>query len=64
MNNKSGFLYLALSTAFIAVQFLLFIKGSSVLSSMDVTGWLFYVSCRQNFARVSSHPGLIAIIPS
>lgn len=64
MNNKPGFLYLALSTAFIAIQFLLFIKGSTVLSSMDFTGWLFYVtSCVSHAACLALIPFLLLYLP-
>jgi membrane-anchored protein YejM (alkaline phosphatase superfamily) len=64
MNNKSGFLYLALSTVFLAVQFLLFIKGSSVLLSMDFTGWLFFItSCVSHAACLTLIPFLLFYLP-
>jgi membrane-anchored protein YejM (alkaline phosphatase superfamily) len=64
MNNKPGFLYLALSTVFLAVQFLLFIKGSSVLLSMDFTGWLFFItSCVSHAACLTLIPFLLFYLP-
>ena len=64
MNNKPGFLYLALSTAFLAVQFLLFIKGNAALSMMDFTGWVFYVtSCVSHAACFTLIPFLLVYLP-
>ena len=57
MNFKTGFLYTALSTVFVAIQFLFFIKGSTILTSMDLGGWSFFI------ASCISHAAMFALIP-
>ena len=57
MNFKTGFLYTALSTVFVAIQFLFFIKGSTILTSMDFGGWTFFI------ASCISHAAMFALIP-
>ena len=60
----AGVLYLALSTMFVAMQFLLFIKGSAIVPLMDFTGWLFYLtSCLSHAATLTVIPFLLFYMP-
>lgn len=55
--TKQGFIYYVATSLIIAVQFFLYITKSSIASSMDSTGWLFYCTA------CLSHAMLVALIP-
>ena len=55
--TKQGFIYYVVTALIIAVQFFLYLSKSSISSSMDTTGWLFYTTA------CLSHAMLVALIP-
>lgn len=54
---KRGFLFYALSVLVIALQFVSYIFGNSILDLMDLEGWLFFI------ASCVSHASQVALIP-
>lgn len=63
-NYQSGFLYLILSTIFLAIQLLLFIKGNAALAAMDFSGWLFFItSCFSHATTLALIPFLLLYLP-
>lgn len=49
---KTGFTYFIAATALFAVQFMFYMKGSTVLEIMDFSGWLFFGSSPNSVGRV------------
>lgn len=54
---SEGFIFYAISTATIAIQFLSYLIHSPRLAMMDVGGWMFYITA------ACSHAALWALIP-
>ena len=61
---KTGFTYFIAATALFAVQFMFYMKGSTVLEIMDFSGWLFFVtSCVSHAACFALVPFLLLFTP-
>ena len=61
---RKAFLYYALATLLLAMQFLMFIKGSAVLQVMDAAGWAFFLtSCLSHAAVVMLVPLVVLFLP-
>lgn len=54
---SEGFIFYAISTLTIAIQFLFYLIHSPRLAMMDVGGWMFYITA------ACSHAALWALIP-
>ena len=54
---REGFIFYAISTLTIAIQFLFYLINSPRLAMMDVGGWMFYITA------ACSHAALWALIP-
>lgn len=61
---RKAFFYYALATLLVAMQFLMFIKGSAVLQVMDAAGWAFFLtSCLSHAAVVMLVPPVVLFLP-